>query len=63
LNPVIGYEKGAAIAKKAYAQGKTDPRKWPKKMTDLPREELARLLDPAELVRGGLSRAAAAAEV
>ena len=22
LNPVIGYEKGAAIAKKAYAEGK-----------------------------------------
>ena len=24
LNPVIGYEKGAAIAKKAYAQGRAD---------------------------------------
>ena len=25
LNPVIGYEKGAAIAKKAYAEGQADP--------------------------------------
>ncbi len=24
LNPVIGYEKGAAIAKKAYAAGPAD---------------------------------------
>jgi fumarate hydratase, class II len=53
LNPVIGYEKGAAIAKKAYAQGKPI-REVAEQMTDLPREELARLLDPAELVRGGL---------
>ncbi len=26
LNPVIGYEKGAAIAKHAYAEGQADPR-------------------------------------
>ena len=25
LNPVIGYEKGAAIAKQAYARGQADP--------------------------------------
>jgi fumarate hydratase class II len=53
LNPVIGYEKGAAIAKKAYAEGKP-VREIAQKMTDLPREELARLLDPAELTRGGI---------
>jgi fumarate hydratase class II len=53
LNPVIGYEKGAAIAKKAYAEGKPI-REVAEKMTDLPREELARLLDPAELARGGI---------
>jgi fumarate hydratase class II len=53
LNPVIGYEKGAAIAKKAYAEGKP-VREVAQKMTDLPREELARLLDPAELTRGGI---------
>ncbi|MDE2051604.1 MAG: class II fumarate hydratase [Gammaproteobacteria bacterium] len=53
LNPVIGYEKGAAIAKKAYAEGKP-LREVAQKMTDLPPEELARLLDPAELTRGGI---------
>jgi fumarate hydratase class II len=53
LNPVIGYEKGAAIAKKAYAEGKPI-REVAERMTDLPREELARLLDPADLARGGI---------
>jgi fumarate hydratase, class II len=53
LNPVIGYEKGAAIAKKAYAEGRPI-REVAEKMTDLPREELERLLDPAELTRGGI---------
>ena len=53
LNPVIGYEKGAAIAKKAYAQGKPIL-EVAQQMTDLPREELARLLDPAELTSGGI---------
>ncbi|HJU38701.1 MAG TPA: class II fumarate hydratase [Tahibacter sp.] len=53
LNPVIGYEKGAAIAKKAYAEGRPI-REVAEKMTDLPREELARLLDPADLARGGI---------
>ncbi len=53
LNPVIGYEKGAAIAKKAYAEGKPI-REVAQKMTDLPADELARLLDPAELARGGI---------
>jgi fumarate hydratase, class II len=56
LNPVIGYEKGAAIAKKAYAEGKPI-REVAEKMTDLSRDELARLLDPADLVRGGLKGA------
>jgi fumarate hydratase class II len=53
LNPVIGYEKGAAIAKKAYAEGRPI-RDVAEQMTDLPRDELARLLDPAELTRGGI---------
>jgi fumarate hydratase class II len=51
LNPVIGYEKGAAIAKKAYAEGRPI-REVAAEMTDLPPQELARLLDPAELARG-----------
>jgi fumarate hydratase, class II len=53
LNPVIGYEKGAAIAKKAYAQGRPIL-EVAAEMTDLPREQLAKLLDPAELTRGGI---------
>ena len=53
LNPVIGYEKGAAIAKKAYAEG-LPIREMAAKMTDLPPEQLARLLDPAELASGGI---------
>jgi fumarate hydratase, class II len=53
LNPVIGYEKGAAIAKKAYAEGRPI-REVAAELTDLPREELARLLDPAALTRGGV---------
>ena len=53
LNPVIGYEKGAAIAKKAYAEGKPI-REMAQRMTDLKPEDLARLLDPKELTKGGI---------
>jgi fumarate hydratase class II len=53
LNPVLGYEKGAAIAKQAYAQGRPI-REVAAEMTDLPSEELAKLLDPAELTTGGI---------
>ncbi len=53
LNPVIGYEKGAAIAKKAYALGKPIL-EVAAGMTDLSRAELATLLDPAELAKGGI---------
>jgi fumarate hydratase, class II len=53
LNPVIGYERGAAIAKKAYAEGRP-VREIAAGMTDLKREQLDRLLDPTELTRGGI---------
>jgi fumarate hydratase class II len=53
LNPVIGYEKGAAIAKQAYAEGRPI-REVAEEMTALKRDELAKLLDPAELTRGGI---------
>ncbi|HWZ63053.1 MAG TPA: class II fumarate hydratase [Steroidobacteraceae bacterium] len=53
LNPVIGYEKGAAIAKAAYAQGRPI-REVAREMTQLSDAELAGLLDPAELTRGGI---------
>jgi fumarate hydratase class II len=53
LNPVIGYDKGAAIAKKAYAQGRPI-REVALEDTTLSRDELAKLLDPAELTQGGI---------
>jgi fumarate hydratase class II len=53
LNPVIGYEKGAAIAKKAYAEGRP-VKDVAREMTDLSDDELDRLLDPAALTRGGI---------
>jgi fumarate hydratase class II len=53
LNSVIGYDKGAAIAKQAYKEGKPI-RDVAAQMTDLPQDELARLLDPTELTRGGI---------
>jgi fumarate hydratase class II len=53
LNPVIGYEKGAAAAKKAYAEGRPIL-DVAAEMTGLTREELEELLDPVKLTRGGL---------
>ncbi|HMI36610.1 MAG TPA: class II fumarate hydratase [Steroidobacteraceae bacterium] len=53
LNPLIGYEKGAAIAKRAYAEGRPIL-EVAAEMTDLKREQLARLLDPAALTAGGI---------
>jgi len=53
LNPVIGYEKGAAIAKAAYKQGRP-VKDVAREMTDLTDEELDRLLDPATLTEGGI---------
>ena len=53
LNPVIGYELGAAVAKKAYAEGRP-VKEVAKQMTDLTDEELERLLDPAALTKGGI---------
>jgi fumarate hydratase class II len=45
LNPVIGYELGAKIAKKAYAEGRS-LKDVAAEMTQLKPEELDRLLDP-----------------
>ena len=53
LNPVIGYEQGAAIAKKAYAEGRP-VRDVAAEMTDLNNDELDRLLDPVALTKGGI---------
>lgn len=53
LNRVIGYEKGAAIAKKAYAEQRP-VMDVALEMTDLDEAELAKLLDPASLTTGGI---------
>jgi fumarate hydratase class II len=53
LNPVIGYERAAAIAKKAYAE-RRPVFDVALEMSGLAREELEKLLDPAALTRGGL---------
>ena len=53
LNPVIGYEKGAAIAKRAYAE-KRPVLEVAAEMTSLSADELRRLLDPLALTEGGI---------
>ncbi len=53
LNPVIGYERAAAIAKRAYAEGRP-VFDVALEMSGLGAEELRALLDPAALTRGGL---------
>lgn len=54
LNSVIGYEKGAEIAKKAYKEGRTI-KEVAKEMTKLSDEELNHLLDPYRLTTGGIN--------
>ncbi len=53
LNRVIGYELGAKIAKRAYAEGRAVI-DVASEMTDLSVEELQRILSPAELTKGGV---------
>lgn len=53
LNPVIGYELGAKIAKQAYAEGRS-LKDVALENTKLTAEELDRLLDPRQLTEGGI---------
>ncbi|RCV89461.1 class II fumarate hydratase [Billgrantia montanilacus] len=53
LNGVIGYDAAAAIAKQAYRSGRPII-EVAEEQTDLSRDELERLLDPATLTRGGI---------
>jgi len=53
LNPIIGYEKAASIAKTAYKDGR-DVIDVAEEMTDLSRAELEKLLDPMQLTHGGI---------
>jgi fumarate hydratase class II len=52
LNPVIGYEKAAAIAKRAYAEGRP-VLDVAVEDTGMPERELRRLLDPRALTGTG----------
>jgi fumarate hydratase class II len=53
LNPIIGYEKAASIAKQAYAEARPII-DVALENTELDRAELEKLLDPEKLTQGGL---------
>jgi fumarate hydratase class II len=55
LNRVIGYEKGAVIAKEAYGSGRPIF-EVAKEMTDLSDDQLQKLLEPVALTRGGIHK-------
>ena len=55
LNPIIGYEKAAEIAKKAYKQGRPIIDVAVEE-TDLSESRLKKLLDPSKLTKGGISK-------
>ncbi len=60
LNPVIGYEKAAAIAKRAYAEGRP-VLAVALEDSGLDEARLRRLLDPVALTRGGIHTGAGGA--
>ena len=53
LNPIIGYEKAAHIAKKAYKEDRPIIDVAAEE-TDLSVSRLRKLLDPAKLSKGGI---------
>ena len=53
LNPIIGYEKAAYIAKKAYKENRSII-DVASEETDLTKAKLLKLLDPSKLAKGGL---------
>jgi fumarate hydratase class II len=55
LNPVIGYEKAAAIAKQAYRQQRP-LLEVAVEVTGMTEQALRQLLDPVALTRGGIQR-------
>jgi len=55
LNPIIGYERAAKIAKRAYAEGRPVIDVAAEE-SGLSRAELERLLDPAALTLGGMKQ-------
>jgi fumarate hydratase class II len=57
LAPRIGYDAAAAIAKQAFASGRT-VREVARETTDLSEQELSELLDPAAMTEPGLGSGA-----
>ena len=57
LNPIIGYDNAAKIAKVAYTEGRR-VKEVTAELTDLSVEEIDRILDPAELAEPGLKSGA-----
>ena len=53
LNPLVGYEKAASIAKKAYKENRPIVDVAAEE-TDLTKSKLIKLLDPSKLAKGGL---------
>ena len=53
LNPIIGYEKAAEIAKKAYKENRPIIEVAVQE-TDLSKAKLLKLLDPKKLAKGGI---------
>ena len=53
LNPIIGYEKAAEIAKKAYKENRPIVEVAAQE-TDLSKAKLLKLLDPKKLAKGGI---------
>ena len=53
LNPIIGYEKAAAVAKQAYKEGRP-VLDVAMERTGLPEKQLRKLLDAAALTKGGI---------
>lgn len=53
LNPIIGYEKAAFIAKKAYKENRPIIDVAAEE-TDIPKAKLVKLLDPSKLAKGGI---------
>lgn len=54
LNPIIGYDLAAKIAKKAFAENRP-VMEVAKEMTDLSDDDLASALDPMNMTKGGFS--------
>ena len=54
LNPIIGYDLAAKIAKKAFAESRP-LKEVAKEMTDLSDEALDSALDPIKMTKGGFT--------